>query len=85
VNQSEVAGRIEQFVRTQFSISPSDPGFGPGADLFDGGYVDSVGLAELLAYIEEEFGVAVPDDDLLAEDFATIEGMARTVVRLADR
>jgi len=85
VNQSEIAGRIEQFVRTQFSISPSDPGFGPGVDLFDGGYVDSVGLAELLAYIEEEFGVSVPDDDLLADEFATIEGMALTVARLADR
>ena len=85
MTQSEIAGRIEQFVRTQFSISPSDPNFGPGADLFEGGYVDSVGLAELLAYIEEEFGVAVPDDDLLAEEFATIDGMAATVARLADR
>lgn len=85
MNQPEVAGRIEQFVRTQFSISPSDPRFGPGADLFEGGYVDSVGLAELLAHIEQEFGVSVPDDDLLADEFATIEGMAHTVCRLADR
>jgi acyl carrier protein len=84
VNQPEVAARIEQFVRAQFSISPSDPGFGRAVDLFEGGYVDSVGLAELLAYIEEEFGVSVPDDDLLAEEFGTIEGMAETVCRLAD-
>ena len=84
MNQSEIAGRIEQFVRTQFSISPSDPNFGPGADLFEGGYVDSVGLAELLAFIEAEFGVSVPDDDLLSEQFGTIDGMADTVCGLAN-
>lgn len=83
MNQAEVAERIEGFVRTQFSISPSDPRFGRDADLFGGDYVDSVGLAELLAYVEEEFGVSVPDDDLLSDEFATIDGMARTVCRLA--
>jgi acyl carrier protein len=85
VNQPEVVESIEQFVRAQFSISPSDPRFGRDVDLFEGGYVDSVGLAELLAFIEAEFGVSVPDDDLLSEEFATIDGMARTVGRLGDR
>lgn len=85
VNQPEVAGRIEQFVRTQFSVSPDDPRFGRDVDLFEGSYVDSVGLAELLGFIEDEFGVAVPDDDLLSEDFASVDGIARTVCRLADR
>ncbi len=85
MNRPEVAERIEQFVRTQFSISPSDPRFARDADLFEGAYVDSVGLAELLAYVEEEFGVSVPDDDLLSDEFATIDGIAATVCRLADR
>jgi acyl carrier protein len=83
MNEREIAGRIEEFLRTTFSIKADDPGFGPGTDLFEADYVDSVGLAELLAFIEEEFQVAVPDEELLSEDFATIEGMARTVARLA--
>jgi acyl carrier protein len=82
VNEAEVAEGIEAFVRKSFAVSESDPNFGTGTDLFDGGYVDSVGLAEMLGFIEERFGVTVPDEELLGEEFASIDGIARTVSRL---
>ena len=82
MSPGEVAQRIEVFVRDQFAISPTDPGFGRDADLFDGGYVDSLGLAEMLEYVEREWGVSVPDEELLSDEFATIDGMARTICRL---
>ena len=78
-----IANRIEGFVRTQFEIDPSDDGFDQTVDLFELGYVDSVGFAELLAFFAEEFGVDVPEDDLISEDFVNIDGMARIVSRLA--
>jgi acyl carrier protein len=79
----EVADRTEAYIRNHFSISSRDVGFGPTVDLFQGGYVDSVGLVELLQFIQDEFGVEIPDDDLLSDDFATIEGIARIVCRHA--
>ena len=75
----DVADRTECYVRDHFDISPRDNGFDRNADLFEGGYVDSVGLAELLQFIQDEFGVEIPDEDLLSDDFSTIEGMARIV------
>jgi acyl carrier protein len=77
----EVADRTEAYVRASFNISPGDAGFGPTADLFHGGYVDSVGLVELLQFIQEEFDVEIPDEDLLSDDFTTIDGIARIVCR----
>jgi acyl carrier protein len=77
-----IATRIEAFVRSQFEIDPNDAGFDRTVDLFELGYVDSVGFAELLAFFAEEFGVDVPEDDLLSEDFLSIDGMARIVSRL---
>jgi acyl carrier protein len=79
LTESEVAGGTEEWVRTNFSVSPRDPRFGRDTDLFEGGYVDSVGLVELLAFLEEEFGVEIPDEVLVSEEFATINGIARTV------
>lgn len=73
--------RIEEFIRTQFSISPTDPGFDREVDLFEGGYVDSVGIAELLEFLSEEVGVEIPDADLLSDDFSSIAGIARIVSR----
>lgn len=82
MEESEVAARLEGFLRNHFSISPNDPRFGRDVDLFDGGYVDSVGLAEMLGFVEEEFGVEVPDDDLVSDEFTTIDGIASVVGRL---
>jgi D-alanine--poly(phosphoribitol) ligase subunit 2 len=82
IPQPSIASRIEAFVRTQFEIDPSDDGFDRTVDLFELGYVDSVGFAELLAFLAEEFGVDVPEDDLLSDDFLRIDGMARIVSRL---
>jgi acyl carrier protein len=85
VNEREVAARIESFVRQTFDVAPNDPNFGRELDLFEQGYVDSVGLTELLAFIEDEFSIEVPEDDLLSDEFVTIDGMARVLARLADR
>ena len=40
------------------------------------------GVAETLAYIEERYGVEVPDDVLLSDEFTTIDGIARSIVEL---
>ena len=77
-----IADRIEAYVRSQFEVDPSDDGFGRTVDLFELGYVDSVGFAELLAFLSEEFGVEVPEDDLLSDEFLRIDGMALIVSRL---
>jgi acyl carrier protein len=77
----DVASRIEAFVRSQFDVHPDDPGFSRKADLYESGYVDSVGVAELLEFLREEFGLEVPESDLLGDDFSTIEGIAGIVVR----
>ena len=82
IPQTTIASRIEAFVRSQFEVDPTDDGFDQTVDLFELGYVDSVGFAELLAFFAEEFGVEVPEDDLLSEDFLSIDGMAGIVSRL---
>jgi D-alanine--poly(phosphoribitol) ligase subunit 2 len=81
VDPSMVEIRIEKFISTQFSVSPTDPGFDREADLFEHGYVDSVGVVELLGFLQEEFSVEVPDDDILTDDFSNIAGIARIVIR----
>jgi acyl carrier protein len=83
VNQSDVAARTEAWVRVQFSVNPTDPRFGPDTDLFDKGYVDSVGLAELIGFLEDEFGVDIPDELLLSDQFTTIDGISDAVSQLA--
>ena len=80
--QADIADRIEAFVRREFDVDPSDNGFDRSVDLFELGYIDSVGFAELLAFLGEEFGVEIPEDELLSEAFTRIDGIAGIVHRL---
>jgi D-alanine--poly(phosphoribitol) ligase subunit 2 len=80
--QNGIADRIEAFVRTEFEVSPGDNGFDRDIDLFELGYIDSVGFAELLAFLGEEFGVDIPEHEILSDAFTRIDGMASIVQRL---
>lgn len=82
MSEPEFAARIEAFVRETFAVADSDARFARDLDLFEQGYVDSVGLIELLAFIESDLGVEVPDEELASDEFMTIEGMARVLERL---
>lgn len=44
--------------------------------LLEKGMLDSQGVLEVVLFIEQEFGVIVEDDDLVSENFQTIERIA---------
>jgi hypothetical protein len=72
---------IQEFVRLQFSVSPTDPRFDRKIDLIERRYVASTGIVELLKFISKDFEVEIPDDGLLSNDFLSTAGMVRIVSR----
>jgi acyl carrier protein len=84
VTHAEVAQRVETFVRTQFRVAPADARFSRSVPLFESGYVDSVGVVELLTFLSETFEVHLPDDALMSDEFSNIEGIATIVCRYRD-
>jgi acyl carrier protein len=52
-------------------------------DLVETGLLDSLALIELLAQLEETFGVSVSTDDLELENFRSIASIAGFVARRA--
>jgi acyl carrier protein len=81
LTQDEIAERLEAFVRTQYLIRADDPEFARDIDLYDLGYVDSIGLVELLTFIKTSFDVEIEEDDLLSDEFSNINGIAKIVCR----
>lgn len=52
--------------------------------LISTGVMDSFALVELSVFIEEEFGVSVPDPEMTAEHFDTIDLGVATIARFAE-
>ncbi len=48
-------------------------------NLFEAGIVDSAGLISFVGFVEKEFGLVVPDEDLLPENFVSISAIAHYI------
>ena len=49
--------------------------------IFKEGYFDSMGFMVLIAFLEEEFGIKTNDNDLLEENFESINAISDFVTR----
>lgn len=77
----QITTDVDRFVRESFAVGVDDPGYHRDVDLFEAGYVDSVGLVEILAFVDSRFAVEIAEEDLLSDDFSTVSGIARIVDR----
>jgi acyl carrier protein len=41
--------------------------------------LDSLGMLELISFVEETFSIEIPDEDIIPDHFGTIEKLARYV------
>ncbi len=48
----------------------------PTDDLLGSGVIDSLGVLQMVAFIEERFNFQVPDEDVVYENFFSVEALA---------
>jgi len=48
----------------------------------DQGWLDSFDLIDFITYLESEFEIEIPPEELQKDEFRTIEGVVDTVLRL---
>jgi len=50
-------------------------------NLLENGVIDSLGIYKVVAYVQDDLGVEIPDDDLIVENFETIDAISNMVER----
>ncbi|MBN1507653.1 MAG: acyl carrier protein [Sedimentisphaerales bacterium] len=66
---------VRQFIVNTFLFG-CDNGFEDNASLHATGILDSTGMLELITFLEQAFRVRVADEDLVPENFDTLENIA---------
>ncbi len=77
-----VVVQLEAFIRERFRVPPDDRSFTRTVRLWDEGYIDSIGVAEMIAFLEKTFRVTISNDVVFSPDFTHINGIARLVMQL---
>jgi acyl carrier protein len=78
----DIARELESFLRESFQIDETDPHFTRTAHLWNDGYVDSAGVVQTIAHLEERYRVRLPEQVLEDPAFTHIDGIARLVAEL---
>ena len=68
---SDVLNEIHDYLRAEFA--PEREQFSPGENLLAQGIIDSLGILKLVTHLEERYGFEAADDDLVPENFTTLE------------
>ncbi len=79
MTQQEVITHIQQFIQ-QNVLAPHIV-ITETSNLQDAG-LDSFSTVEVILFIERQFGVAIPDEHMLPENFKTLQSLSALVLQL---
>ncbi|HWT26003.1 MAG TPA: acyl carrier protein [Solirubrobacteraceae bacterium] len=71
--------RIRTFVLDELNFDGDPSELTPDFPLIDRHVVDSLGIMQMVTFLEEELGVAVADDDVVPEHFESVRRIAELV------
>lgn len=68
---------LRQFIADNFILDDQAGELAGDASLTQAGVLDSMGVLELIMFIEERFDIKVPDEDTLPENLDSIDRIVR--------
>lgn len=69
--------QIKQFILGNFLFTEDDSALGDDTSLIQQGIVDSTGILELIGFIEEQWPVRVPPEDMTPANFDSLVAIDR--------
>ena len=75
-----ISEQLTEFITATFPLARKRR-LAPHDHLLESGIVDSLGVLNLVGFVERQFAIAVGDDDLVPENFQSIDHLTAFVRR----
>lgn len=69
---------LKEFIRERMMNNPNGE-LDESENLLAAGIIDSLGILQLVTFIEAKFGIEIPDEDVTIENFHSLESMTAYV------
>lgn len=76
---AEIVDRTRHWVRDNFLYMRPDWPLDEDAPLLRSGVIDSIGVIELVGFLEVTFGVSIPEHEITEENLGTLGAIGRFV------
>ena len=77
---NSIEQRIHRFLLEKFPLARK-AGIERNTALLEKGILDSLGILDVVSFLESEFSIAISDEDLLPENFQTLSTLSAFVLR----
>ncbi len=74
-----IQSQIRRYILANFLFTDDETRLRDDASFLEEGIVDSTGVLELVMFVEETFGIEVADEEILPENFDSVERLTRYV------
>lgn len=78
--QSSIEDRIREFLLKHFPLAKKR-GVTPTEKWLETGLIDSLGILDLVHFLEEEFAIHIADEELLPETFQSLDAVTAFVTQ----
>lgn len=66
---------LKEYIREELMNGANDE-LDESENLLAAGIIDSLGILRLVSFVEEKFGIEVPDEDVTIDNFQSVKSMS---------
>jgi acyl carrier protein len=77
----DLISQIRDYIIENFLFGDASPLTDDQMSLLDNGIIDSTGVMELVAFLEDDFGLTISDEELIPENLDSVANLAAFVQR----
>ena len=73
--------KIRDFILENFMAGESEEALDNDSSFLEKGIIDSMGVLELVAFVEETYGIEIDDDELTPDNFDSVSRLVSYIRR----
>lgn len=77
----DVRHKVRQFILRNYLFTDDDGALDDRTSFLESGLIDSTGMMEVIFFLEETFGIAVEDDEMVPENLDSVRNLVGYVGR----
>jgi acyl carrier protein len=81
ITQEQITQTIRKFLFENYLFGYDEKEFDDDSSFLDYGVLDSLGILELIAFIEKEFGIEITDMEILPENLDSVNSVSHLVYK----
>ena len=79
--QEDIKIRLRRYIADNFIMGAAGPTLGDADSFLEHHVLDSTGFLELVAHLEEAYGIKVADEEMMPENLDSVDAVAAFVGR----